>query len=167
MVMSWCARVLGTCASLMLTTQQSRAAYCEGASHVTCYEGVDQSGRTPGGRYNMAVEGLAEARTPAEQALARRAMKDALDPSTTNPRAVECNQPSMKGRSFAACMAGPGPSPGLRMNIPCQQNLDDGRLLVDGQNLPTGSHYKVTRYQPSSNEMGWSHGMCEIVLSKS
>ncbi len=158
--------LIGACVSLMLSMEQVHAAYCDGASHITCYEGIDQSGRTPGQRYDMAVEGLTEAKTNTERELARRAMKDALDPSTSNPRAVECNQPFIKGRSFSACMAGKGPASGLTMNIPCQQNLDDGRLLVDGQSLPTGSHYKVTRYIPSSNEMGWSHGTCDIVFTR-
>lgn len=159
-------QVILAVAMLITCSQIAHAAYCEGASHVTCYEGGDQSGRSSGERYNIAVEGLSEARTPSEQELARRAMKDALDPSTANPRAVDCNQPSIKKRSFSTCMAGSGPTPGLKMSIPCQQNLDDGRLLVDGQNLPTGSHYKVIHYQPSSNEMGWSHGMCEIIFTK-
>lgn len=143
----------------------ARAASCDGLSHIGCHDGVDQSGRTPGALYDAAVEGLREARTPSERDLARRAMRDAFDPSMSNPRAVECNNNPGRAGSFAACVAGTGPEPGLTMVIACQQSLDDGRVLVDGSKLPSAANYKVVRYQPRSSEMGWSHGTCEIVFT--
>ena len=130
-----------------------------------CYEGVDQSGRSPGALYDAAAEGFKEARTPFERDLARRAMRDAFKPSMSNPRAVECNKSLGGAESFAACVAGTGPEPGLAMVIGCQQNIADGRVLLDGRSLPAGARYKVVRYQPRSTEAGWSHGVCEIVFA--
>ena len=154
------------CALSITVTNGANAAHCDGASHISCHEGIDQSGRSPGALYDAAVEGLRESRMGAERDLARRAMKDAFDPAMSNPRAVECNQASNRNSSFAVCMTGSGPAPGLKMSIPCQQNLDDGRLLVNGPSLPTGAHYKVTRYQPRSNETGWSYGVCEVTITR-
>lgn len=141
---------------------QARAVSCSGASHIGCSEGIDQSGRSPGGLYNAAVEGLKEARTPGERALARRAMRDAFDPKMSNQRAVECNGNPGTDRDFFACVAGIGPAPGMRMTVSCQQNLSDGRVLMDGRVLPAGAHYKVVRYQPASTDDGWSHGSCDV-----
>ena len=150
----------------LLAMQPAKAAYCSGASHMGCYEGVDPSGRTPGAMYDAAVEGLREARTPAEREVAHRAMRDAFNPTMSDPRAVECNKSPGPAGSFAACVAGAGPRPGMAMIIDCQQDLDDGRVLVDGRVLPAGAHYKVARYRPQSTDPGWSHGTCEIVFTK-
>ena len=142
------------------------AVACSGASHIGCSEGIDQSGRSPGALYDAAVEGLKEARTPGERALARRAMRDALNPKMSNQRAVECNRNPGASRDYFACVAGAGPAPGLRMIISCQQNLSDGRILVDGQVLPAGTRYEVVRYQPSSTDNDWSHGSCDVEFTR-
>lgn len=143
-------------------TELASAAYCDGASHIGCYEGVDQSGRSPGGLYDAAVEGLKGAQTESQRALARKAKKDAFDPKMSNQRAVGCNRNPGAGRDFSACVASEGPAPGLRMTIECQQNLSDGRVLVDSRVLPAGAQHKVVRYHPTSTGGGWSHGTCEV-----
>ena len=98
--------------AILLPLHSARAAYCEGASHMGCYEGVDPSGRTPGAMYDAAVEGLKEARTQAERALAQKAMRDAFNPRMSNPRAIECYQNPGPNRDFAACVQGKALLPG-------------------------------------------------------
>jgi hypothetical protein len=153
--------------ALTVMPRAAVAAYCSGGSRMACSEGVDRSGRTPGAMYDAAAEGLREARTPAEKELARRAMRDAFDPSMSDPRAVACNRNPGPPGSFAACVAGTGPRPGLAMVLECQQNLSDGRILVDGRSLPAGARYRVVRYRPRAADPGWSHGTCEIVFTAS
>ncbi len=58
--------VIAAAFSCLVSTYTAKAAHCDGASHMGCYEGVDQSGRSPGALYDAAAEGLREARTPAE-----------------------------------------------------------------------------------------------------
>lgn len=152
--------------TLFVSSSEAQGAFCEGASHIGCFEGVDQSGRSPGALYNVAVEGLKEARTMDERALAHRAIKDAFDPKMSNQRAVECNRNPGAIRDFAACVAGTGPAPGMKMTISCQQNLSDGRVLVYGLVLPAGARYKVLRYQSASTNNGWSYGSCELEFTR-
>ena len=52
------------------------------------------------------------------------------------------------------------------MMISCQQNLNDGRLLVDGRVLPAGARYKVIRYQPTSTGDDWSYGSCDVEFTR-
>lgn len=143
------------------------AAYCAGASHMGCYEGVDRSGRSPGALYDAAAEGLREARTPAERDRARRAMKDAFNPAMSDQRAIEYNRVGGGPERFQRCMQGPGAPPGVTITVPCQQNLVDGRILVDGHFLVAGVRFNVShcRSQSSSGD-GWSHGECLIRVAK-
>jgi hypothetical protein len=143
--------------------QAALAAHCEGVSHMSCVEGIDRSGRSASGLYDAAVEALREAQTPEQRALARKAMKDALNPAMSYKRAVLCNQAGGGVAKFQQCMKGPGPDPGLHMTIPCQQNLTDGRVLMDGRFLPIGAHYDILHYHPlSADQNGWTHGECEV-----
>lgn len=50
--------------------------------------------------------------------------------------------------------------PAIEMVISCQQNLSDGRILVDGTMLPTNARYTVRQYTPRRSEAGWSYGEC-------
>jgi hypothetical protein len=132
---------------------------------MSCVEGIDRSGRSPGGLYDAAAEALREAQTPEQAALARKAMKDAFNPVMSDPRAIACNGMGGGPKAFQACMAGPGPTPGLQMTMQCQQNLSDGRLLIaDGRLLPAGAHFKITHYHPEAVGDGWTHGECEITI---
>lgn len=160
------ARVCFLAGTALFASHVTRAAFCDGASHIGCHHGVDRSGRSPGALYDAAAEGLREARTPAERALARKAMKDAFDPAMSDQRAVACNRSPGQG-SFQQCFHGSGPAPGLRMTLPCQQNISDGRILVDRRYLPMASRFRITHYYPDTpNNVGWTHGKCDIIFKK-
>jgi len=55
---------------------------------------------------------------------------------------------------------------GIKMTIPCQQSLSDGRILVDGTLLPSGARYKVLSYKPKTSDNGWSSGECVLDITK-
>jgi hypothetical protein len=156
------------CLLFLSSVRNGIAAHCEGGSHISCAEGIDRSGRSPGALYDAAAEALREAQTPAQAALARKAMRDALNPAMSDPRAVACNGAGGGPQAFQACMAGPGPTPGLQMTMQCQQNLLDGRILVaDGRLLPAGAQFKITHYRPNGPYgNGWTRGECEITIQK-
>ena len=78
----------------------------------------------------------------------------------------ECGRSLGPGRDFAACVAEPGPTPGIKMTISCQQNPSDGRMLVDASVLPAGTRFKVVRYRPASADSGWSHGSCDVEFTR-
>ena len=142
------------------------AAYCMGGSRMACYEGVDASGRSPGALYDAAVEGLREAQTPAQRDLARRAMKDALNPAMSDQRAILCNQADGDPVKFQQCVKGPGPARDMKMTVPCQQNTGDGRVLLDSRFVPAGAHYNIQHYHPQSVDgNGWTHGECDIAVA--
>ena len=99
---------------LLVTTcwsGHSLAAYCEGASGIACYEGVDRSGRSPETLYRFAQLALASATTSEQRDLAIRAMKDAFDPSLSDQRALYCNQRKGGFDDFQRCMRPSGPQP--------------------------------------------------------
>jgi len=130
---------------------------------MACYEGIDTSGRTPAALHDAAVEALREARTPADAALARKAMQDAYNPAMSDQRAVICNQAGGGPEQFKQCMSAHAPAANVKMTVPCQQNLGDGKILLDGRYVPTSARYNILHYQPQSpNENGWTHGQCEI-----
>jgi hypothetical protein len=52
-----------------------------------------------------------------------------------------------------------------RMTIACQKNMDDGRILVDGTQLPTNATYKVKSFHSTSRDGTWSYGTCVIELN--
>jgi hypothetical protein len=52
-----------------------------------------------------------------------------------------------------------------RMTIACQKNMDDGRILVDGTQLPANATYKVKSFHPTSRDGIWSYGTCVIELN--
>ena len=52
-----------------------------------------------------------------------------------------------------------------RMTITCQKNMDDGRILVDGTQLPPNATYKVKSFHPTSRDSIWSYGTCVIELN--
>lgn len=53
-----------------------------------------------------------------------------------------------------------------KMKLNCQQNLDDGRILVtDGRLLPSTGRYKVESYEPTRSDNGWSYGPCVFVFT--
>jgi hypothetical protein len=94
-------------------SHRASAAYCEGVSHVACYEGTDPSNRSQDAKYNMAVEGLREARTPQERGLALKAMRDAYDPPL-NPNAMNICNSTEFGRQFVQFMNANYPAEGER-----------------------------------------------------
>lgn len=55
---------------------------------------------------------------------------------------------------------------GMKMTIPCQQSLLDGRVLVDGTLLPEAVRYKVLSYKPRTRADGWSYGECVLDVTK-
>ena len=55
---------------------------------------------------------------------------------------------------------------GIQMAVPCQQNLEDGRILLSGDTLPRNARYKVLHYAPAASSEGWSHGQCEILVTR-
>jgi len=63
-------------------------------------------------------------------------------------------------------LSGAAGAAGIKMTIPCQQNLNDGRILVDGTFLPSAARYKVLSYTPKSSDGGWSHGECQLDVTK-
>ena len=82
----------------------ARAAYCEGGSRITCYEGVDRSGRSSDALFSAALEGLSEAKTSAQTELARQAIRDAVNPAMSDQRAIICNNSHGGPSSFVPCM---------------------------------------------------------------
>ncbi len=55
---------------------------------------------------------------------------------------------------------------GVPMTVPCQRNLDDGRVLLSDDPLPPNPRYTVLHYAPSTSSEGWSHGQCEILVTE-
>ena len=55
----------------------------------------------------------------------------------------------------------------VRMNLTCQKNLSDGRILVsDGRLLPDNARFKVISYRETSRDGGWSQGPCVLDVTK-
>ncbi len=90
--------------ALMLVSPSVQAAYCAGASHMGCYPGIDGSGRPPMAMYEAAVEGLKEARNPAEAKLAIQAMYDAFNPRAADWRAMYCNGHAGGPQLYQSCI---------------------------------------------------------------
>lgn len=75
------------------------------------------------------------------------------------------------GLSFPAMAEGPlGKFQTITVTVTCQQNREDGRILIDGQFLPNtghkfadGTEYRVTHYTPTDSDETWSHGSCELL----
>lgn len=61
---------------------------------------------------------------------------------------------------------GAGAASPIQMAIPCQQNLSDGRVLIDGSLLPAQARYKVLHYAPNRSEGGWSYGQCQLSVTR-
>jgi len=54
----------------------------------------------------------------------------------------------------------------MQMNMECQQNTDDGRLLVaNGNMLPANARFRITQYRPTRREDGWTFGPCTVVVT--
>lgn len=82
----------------------AHATYCEGASQLACYKGIDHSGRSFDAMYASAQEALKYARTPVERALAQEAMVDAHNPKMSDPIAQLCNAPKEHGTDWKECL---------------------------------------------------------------
>ena len=76
-VLVWFSVVAGVSVAALLDAPPAQAAYCDGASHITCYPGDDTSGRTKEQLLGVDREGLREAITPEQKALAEEAIRDA------------------------------------------------------------------------------------------
>jgi hypothetical protein len=151
---------------LVIFSDPADADYCLGASHISCFVGIDVSGRTPQQLYAAAVEGAREATTPEQESLALQAEKDAFNPAEENQRAAYCNQTAHGYRQFQACLAGQTIAPSLVMTVPCQQNLTTGQVFVDMHLLPASSGYRVDRYTPEAHGNGYTTGQCQIQESR-
>lgn len=76
-------------------------------------------------------------------------------------------KPLLAVASLAVVALPASAAPPVEMTIPCQQNLSDGRILVDGTLLPREARYNVRHYRPQTNTGdGWSRGECRIVITK-
>lgn len=84
------------------------ATYCEGASRMACYKGIDHSGRSPDAMYESAKEAMKEATTPAQRALAQEALADAHNPKMSDPIAQLCNATVGRGTGWEACLRAHG-----------------------------------------------------------
>ena len=58
--------------------------------------------------------------------------------------------------------------PPVEMQLECQQNTNDGRILVaNGDMLPQGARYRVKTYRPTKNTGdGWTTGSCVLVITR-
>lgn len=87
---------------LLFISSHAQATYCENGQ---CYNGIDGSGRGPQGMKDSAQEILdhPQGYTHETLSMARKALKDADNPSMYDPIAVECNKPGIV-KNFVECV---------------------------------------------------------------
>lgn len=54
----------------------------------------------------------------------------------------------------------------VNMTVPCQQNRDSGKILIeDGSLIPKNARYRVLQYNPRELVDTWTHGKCVIRIT--